>query len=370
MIDRKNSKFKINKNILITAAYLSPGGINTVLSLKKYCRKIIGVDVVDKKPLTGLVENFYLVPLAKKEKLYIFSILKICKKEKIDIVLPLTIEELVVLLKNIKIFNYRGIKIAGENNLRNVLVCNDKWLTNNFLKNNNVEVPASFAVDNLKQYDLAAKRLGYLNHKLIFKPRITHGSRGLRIINQKYDSFDQLINKKPIDSQISTFDELRLIFKKTNHKFNGVLMDYLVGDDYSVYTFCSDGIGLVVMPFKRLSFWPGSAISGQIVNDQIVIDYVKKIILAFGFNGVINCQLIKTAIGPLLYEINTRISATTIAALAAGVNLPLLLLLQTIGKNQQAVKIINQTKIKWGLELLRTQQEHYFYQNKSFNIYD
>ena len=53
-----------------------------------------------------LVENFYLVPLAKKEKLYIFSILKICKKEKIDIVLPLTIEELVVLLKNIKIFNF------------------------------------------------------------------------------------------------------------------------------------------------------------------------------------------------------------------------------------------------------------------------
>lgn len=364
---KTNKQEKLPYNILVTASGLSPVGINTVLSIRNKVRKIIGIDIDTQNTAKYFVDKFYTVPLAKNEE-YFKKILAICKQEKIDALFPLTIEELLVLLKNADRLNQQKIKIIGESNYNNVKICNDKWLTNKYLKDNNQIVPTAFSPKSISELIDDAKKLGYPAKQIVVKPRITHGSRGFRILDSNYDKYNLLIKYKPTDNIFLSLKELTDTFKKAEKFPEIILMDYLKGDDYSVYLFCRKGKTLSAIPMKRTGFIPGMSTGGIIQNNVRVIKYVKNIAEAFNFSGLINIQLIMTQNGPMLYEINTRVSATTIMTIGTGLNYPLLAILQTFGCNQKVNEIISNTKIKWGTELYRIQKEIFKYKNNYFDL--
>lgn len=355
------------KTILITASGLSPVGINTILSIKDFY-KIVCVDAKSQSENAApyFCETYYEVPLANEENDYIKKVLDICKKENVAVVLPLTIEETMVLLSNKNIFTTNGIKIANANTVENLKICSDKWLINDFLREKGILVPNAVPVSNTENIRRNMEKFGYPENRVVIKPRITHGSRGFKIITENKEDLKLITKLKPTDFHFVALDYFCNIIENKN--LNAVLMDYLEGDDYSVYTFCLNGKPLVILPMKRTGLIPGMSTGGILKKDEKIIEYIMKIANAFEFNGIINFQLKNTVSGPLLYEINTRISATTVIGRGTGINFPLLEILLAEGMVEEVKNKIDKTDIKWGLTLHRVQREIYNHKNNYYEI--
>lgn len=342
--------------ILLTASGLSPVGLNTAKSLKNKVERLVGVDIFAESIAKKFCDSYYQVPMAD-DPLYIEKILDICMQENITTILPLTIEETIIIKNNKGRFSDRGIKIANNNSLENILICNDKFLTYKFLENADIPTPVAFNIFNMDQLLNAAVKLGYPDKEFVFKPRVTHGSRGFRIVTDKYDKLDLLLRQKPTDNILITLEELKDTIGKSN--IECVAMEKLDGDDYSVYSFASDGNALVVIPMKRSGLIPGMSTGGEAVNNAEIIKYVKNIISTFKFNGAINIQLKLTKNGPLLYEINSRISATTVIVTVFGFNFPFYEILLAHDMCDVVQEKIGDVKIKWGMKMIRIHQEMY-----------
>lgn len=351
-------------NILITASGLSPVGINTVLSVKKEVNKIVGVDIDENNTAKYFCDKFYKVPLVC-DKHYIDAIQGICKKENINLIFPLTVEESIKLLEHKSIFDRMAINLAVNNNLETVKICNDKWLTNQSLKRCQTKISKAYVPKDIEELISSVKKLGYPKKQVAFKPRRTHGSRGFRIVSEKFDDYDILLNHKPTQNIFISLKQLIAILDKKKDFPKIMVMDYLIGDDYSVYCFCDKGQSLIIIPMKRSGLLPGMSLGGEIIKNEKIISYTKNIIRCLALSGPINIQLKNTRKGPLLYEINTRISATTIMTMGAGLNFPLLTILLSMGYKDRVTAEIKKVKIKWGLELYRVQREIFCY-NKNF----
>jgi carbamoyl-phosphate synthase large subunit len=353
--------------IVITACGLSPVGINTVLSLKEKAERIVGVDISNDNIGTYLYDSFYKVPLAVDNN-YIPTILNICQIEKIDTIIPLTIEETITLIEHKNVFNARGIIIANGNELEEIHICNDKWKTYEFLKKRKVDIPYAYSPRNIDQLISCVKALGYPDKKVAFKPRTTHGSRGFRILSANFDKYDILLSQKPQENIYLTLEDLTDILGTSTFFPDIVVMDYLEGDDYSVYCLCYRGESLITLPMKRSGLIPGMSTGGILIKESKVITYINKILKEFGFTGAINIQLKNTKKGPLLYEINSRISATTVMTSATGINFPYLNCLLCRNDLQTVKSEIASKTIKWGIELYRIHREIYKYKDECFEL--
>lgn len=346
------------KTILITASNLSPVGINTILSLKDYYR-IVCVDAKSSNDSVAyyFCKQYYEVPLAKVGAKYIDRIIEICDREKVDVILPLTIEETLVLLASKDFFVSKGIYIANGNYFDIITTCSDKWLTNKFLRNNGISVPNAVPIFNASDIKNNIGNFGYPEKRVVIKPRITHGSRGFKIITSQESDLSLITDIKPTDFHFVALDYFCDMVK--NKELQMVLMDYLEGDDYSVYAFCINGKPLVVLPMKRSGLVPGMSTGGVLEKNDAIISYVTEISHAFKFNGAVNFQLKHTPLGPLLYEINTRISATTVVTRGTNINFPLCEILLSEGKTDEIGEHISKTTILWGLKLHRVHREIY-----------
>lgn len=346
------------KTILITASNLIPVGIDTALSLKD-SYKIVCVDVKPKKDsvVTYFCKQYYEVPLAKTGTEYLDAIIEICDKEKVNIILPLTIEETLILVANKNFLTNKKICIANKNDLGVIKTCSDKWLTNKLLRDNNIPVPNAVPIFNVSDIKNNIKKFGYPKKRVVIKPRITHGSRGFKIITAQKSDLSLIVNIKPTDFHFVGMNYFCDIVK--GRELQMVLMDYLEGDDYSVYAFCVDGEPLVVIPMKRFGLVPGMSTGGVLEKNDMIVKYVAEISQVFKFNGSINFQLKYTSLGPLLYEINTRISATTVITRGTNINFPLCEVLLSEGKIDKIKEHISKTKVLWGLKLHRIHREIY-----------
>lgn len=355
------------KTILITAGGLSPVGINTVLSLKDYY-KIVCVDI---KPRHNTVapyfcKQYYEVPMASDKISYIKKILDICKREGVETILPLTVEEILVLLSKKSTFKKNGICIANGNTVENIKKFSDKWLTNDALRGEGISIPNAIPIFSAQDIRDNIKKFGYPKNRVVIKPRASHGSRGFKIITADKNDLSLITDLKPTDFHFVTLDYLCDAVK--NKKLNAVLMDYLEGDDYSVYSFCMGKESPLVLPMKRTGLIPGMSTGGILQKEENIVRYVTKIIQTFGFRGAINFQLKNTDLGPLVYEINTRISATTVISRGTGLNFPLYEILLAERKFAEIRKDITKIKIAWGLKLYRIQREIYQQGKKLYEI--
>lgn len=355
------------KTILITASGLSPMGINTVLSLKNHY-KIVCVDIKPRGDTAApyFCKCYYQVPLASHETDFTKKILDICEREKVEIILPLTIEETLVLLSKKNLFEKRGICIANRNTIESVKICSDKWLTIDFLRENGISVPnamPAFSTEDIKDNIV---KFGYPKKSVVIKPRTSHGSRGFKIITTNTDDLSLITELKPTDFHFVTLDFFCEAVKNKN--LNAIMMDYLEGNDFSVYSFCINGESFVVLPMKRTGFTPGMSIEGILEKEEKVIKYVKDISLIFGFNGMVNFQLKNTSSGPMIYEINPRVSATTVIGRGTGLNFPLYEILLADGKIEEVRKRIKRARILWGLKFYRVQREIYQWKDNLYEI--
>lgn len=339
-------------NLLMTGAG-APGAPGIIQCLKKaeWINLLVG-DADENAVGRYLHPNFVLLPKAS-DPAFLPRVFEICLDKKIDLILPLVTRELFPFAAAKKEFAARGIQVLVSDE-EPLGLANNKAACYQFLKSKNIAVPAFEVVHSVGAFESAAKALGFPKQSFCFKPAVSNGSRGFRIVQDHLDEADLLFHQKPYQTFISYENALRVLSQKA---FPDLLVTaYLPGDEYSVDCIAENGKAAIVVPRLRKKMVNGISIQGEFIEDQAIIQYCRDIIQAIGLHGNIGIQLKKNQNDePLLLEINPRVQGTIVAGLGANINLPLLAVQQEIGIPIEPSRI----DIRWGTKFWRYWSEVY-----------
>lgn len=308
-------------NILMTSVggLVAPGMIK---SLRKSFKRIyiVGVDASPDAVGFHFTDKSYTV-LTGNNQGYFQQILRIAKKENIDVIIPLSDEEVLALAKNKYYFERVGIRITCSD-YSVVKIASNKALMLQFLKEKRLPCAKYRIPKNIKELKIAVKELGYPDKKVVFKPQEGRGARGLWFINANLNRQEMILKDR--DRQEITLEWLLEALDNKN-KFPKILvMEYLSGKDFNVDVLASQGKSLFIIPNERILPKAGPVQIGLTKKDKRVQNLVRKVIKEFGFNYYVNVEVAYRGgykSEPFVYEINPRVSAPITINQAAGVNL-------------------------------------------------
>ncbi len=299
--------------------------------------------------------SFWKIPDALDEH-FIKEVMEFCLQNEVDVILPLVTLELFKFAAHKELFRKNGIKIiVSDFDFLNI--ANDKsalliHLQNHGIKTPDFKVVSSSDFTGLKN---AFQDLGYPERPLVFKPSISNGSRGVRIINPKINKLDLLLNQKP-NSLYMTFDEMCNVFSDVNFP-ELLVMEHLPGEEYTIDTLNNNGLTELIIPRLRTRTSGGISVEGKFEKNEEIINYSEEVLSTMRLHGPIGLQVKKAIDGSFkILEINPRIQGTSVAALGVGVNLALMAIHQEIGKKSSCDK----DSIAWGTHFVRYWQEIFF----------
>ena len=206
---------------------------------------------------------------------YLIWLSDYAKQHRISLVIP-TSEAEIWKLSDKRTELTRPFKIL-VNKAHIVATCLDKFQTMKFLQKHGVRIP-NFGLVGVKHP---------IQFPVVVKPRKGRGSIGMKILNS--------------DREL------------TNYNDNYVWQDLLTPstEEYTCAIYKSPKIKMRTLIMKRV-LHGGLTISGEVIEDAQIEHYVHEIAEAFKLDGLINIQLIKTDCGPILFEINPRLSSTLV----------------------------------------------------------
>jgi len=324
-------------NLLFTAAGC-PGGPSIIKSLRQDSSiRIVGTDMKGDVPAKYLTDGFYQVPPGTSEN-YIDEVLRVVEKERIDVILPLADPELGPLAQNMKSFAASGCKVCISDYAAISIAGNCSKLYSLFSGEDFVpefRIPADW-----EDLESKIKELGFPRNRVVIKPFSSHGSIGLRVIDNESNLFDLYMNVKP-DSTLTNKSILMETLKDRVIE-NLILTQYLPGKEYGVDLLIDPRTNEVISGIVRDNGEVElSGISrGELVTDQRLFATAKyvaeKLKLSYAVN--IDFKLDENSKSKML-EINPRLPATCYLATAAGLNLPLLSVYLALGREFETPKI-------------------------------
>lgn len=344
----------------------SVGGLvapNMIKSLKEDSSDefyIVGVDMSEEAVGFHFVDKSYIVPPGDSDE-YSEQLLNIAKEEKIDVILPLSDEELLSLSKNKEKFKKEGILIACSD-YEIVNIASNKATMLQFLEKSGIPVPEYRIPHNINELQTAAEALGYPKEPVVFKPCRARGARGFWILRGDIDKRHAILYSR--DRQEISLEWL-LESLDDNKQFPEILvMEYLPGEDFNVDVLAWHGDALYIIPNQRIVPNAGPVQVGLIKENSEVQNMVRKVVKEFGFDYWVNVEVAYSKepnSHPLVYEINPRISAPIVATKAAGVDLLRLGIKLALGEKIESNLSIMETK------MIRYWNELFIYGKNRFN---
>ena len=255
---------------------------------------LVGVDVDPLAPALQIVHKGYIVPTVGSED-YVSTLETICRREEIDLVLPLIDPDIAVLSVARPILEATGARV-GIVSPTAVAVTADKWRTNQFFQALGLTTPRSWLPEQLRETDIV--------YPLFIKPRSgSAGKDAFRVENQRDLEFFLEYVPVPIVQQCIDGPEIT----------SDVLCDL-------------EGTLLGVVSRRRIEVRTGEVAKGVTVHCQAVIDACARIADGLPAVGPITVQCLMHGDVPHFTEINSRIGGGVPLAIAAGFDVPSLLL--------------------------------------------
>jgi carbamoyl-phosphate synthase large subunit len=308
-------KSKSEIRVLVTAAGGAPGYnvINALKRQKEKKVKIIATDIDFLSVGLYLADKHYLVPKANDPK-FIDEILSICKKENIKVIFPGISHEFPAFSKNKKIFEAQGIKIPISD-WSTVQICADKIRTFRFFKKNKIPTPKTYLAKDLPKKPI---------FPLIIKPSVSSGTKNV--------------------FKIENIEELKFFLPRVKKP---VIQEFIEGQEYTIDAAADFESNLIAaIPRLRLETMDGKSIKGVTVKDDVLVSMIQEIIKKLKIVGPANIQCFKQNNNYLFTEVNCRFAAGGLPlAVAAGVNIPLLLLKICLGEKIDRKKIKPREKL-------------------------
>lgn len=295
--------------------------------------------------------DFSVIPAANDPS-FIDKVLALCRQKNIHAVLPLVTRELIPLAQHTQAFELAGARVLVSP-AASLEIANDKSRLYEFLQWRGIEVPGFRIVENIAQFKEAVKELGYPQKTVCFKPSISNGSRGFRVISADMDEAHLLFNEKPNSTYTSFTDAVRILSLRAFPQL--LVSEYLPGEEYSVDCIARHGEAVLVVPRARKKMINGISVEGEFVKDEGITAYCSRIIGELQLHGNIGIQVKRATSGAcLIVEINPRVQGTIAAALGAGVNLPLLAIQQELNMPRGNIAV------NWGTKFSRYWKEVFY----------
>lgn len=265
----------------------------------------------------SIANKSVITPLIYNEN-YIEFLLNYCLENNIKAVISLFDIDLPVLAKNKVRFAEHGISVIVSD-FEFIQICNDKWLTYIFLKENGFNAPISF----LSVRDaITAIGKNEIDFPLIIKPRWGMGSIGI--------------------FQADNEEELNVLYKKTLNSINKsylkfesqqalensiIIQEKLLGDEYGLDIFNNlKGGFLACVPKIKLAMRAGETDSAEIIENSKLFEIGKKLSQLSKHIGNldVDCFLVENKF--FILEMNCRFGGQYPFSHLAGTNFPKVLI--------------------------------------------
>ncbi len=344
--------------VLMTGAG-APGASGIIKSLRLNTERSIHIVGVDMQPDAygfAFTDTGYTVPAGTNES-YIPRMREIAAAESVDVILPLTTAELQPLTSARESFD-AAVMVSQPEPLK---IANNKGRLYQYLEEHDFKTAPQYRrVSTKDQFVEAVHALGYPDQPVCFKPPVSSGMRGFRILDDTIDRFDRFLSDKP-DNAVTTLDEVLPILTSAETFPDLAVMEYLPGKEYSVDVLAmGEEVGPVI-PRTRERTRAGITFEGVVEHNDELLEAATGICQGLGLEYNINLQFRYNSEGnPRLIEINPRIAGTIVMCVGAGANLPYLAVKYALGED------IPPTSIDWGTRMVRYWEE--LFHTKDGNI--
>lgn len=265
----------------------------------------------------------------KNSKKYIKKIIYLCKKYRINFIIPCSENECFEISKNHKIFNKLKIKISVSK-FEIIKKIIDKHVLFKYLKFNKIDVGEWHILNNLKELKKISKIMGYPKKKLIIKPRKGSGSKGVIILDSKITTFKYLLKDTRRFCGTGSLKAIKKeLIKNKRNILNYFIMPYYKDKTFDVDCLAKEGVMQLCIP--RLRTYE-NALSPtnegcKILNNRKIFNYCKKIIKVLQLNGVCDFDIIlRKNSKPQIIDASCRLSGSSTASLPIGINVPIMLI--------------------------------------------
>jgi carbamoyl-phosphate synthase large subunit len=251
--------------------------------------RVLATDVNPWSPGVHLADAAYAVPLSSSPD-YLPSILEVCRREHVNVIVPTIDDELPVFAAAERQFADEDIRVVVSP-LETTLACDDKVETCARLRAAGVPAARSY---------LPATLPASLAPPLFVKPRVGRGSVGA--------------------FHARTRRELDFFLE---YVADPCIQEYLDGPEFTLDVFCDfDGRPIAVVPRQRLVIRAGVIDRGRTVRDPRLIDLGLACADALRFVGPVNIQCRIHHDVPTVFEINPRFSGGIGLTIRAGADFP------------------------------------------------
>ena len=205
---------------------------------------IIGADITEDAPALFFCDESRIV-CKIREKEYIPQLLSICKKEKVDCLIPTIDTDLLLLAENKRNFEEIGTKVlisAADK----VKLCRDKNYTADYFVSLGLKSP--LPVNSVEKYE-EALRLGTVSFPAFIKPK--DGSSSINAY------------------KVENLENLKLYAEKIE---DYIIQPFISGREYTIDIFCDyEGNPVYITPRERLAVRAGEVLKTQIVQDDVML---------------------------------------------------------------------------------------------------
>lgn len=311
--------------------------------------RIVGINCDDAALLRKGVDAGYIVPRITEPD-YISCVMDICKKEKVDVILPFITAELPLMAQVKEFFDRNGIKVSVAS-LDSINAVNDKVALGD--KYGDL-MPRQRIVKNVFDIYSFAHEINYPHKPMCCKLPNRCGGLGFCIIDEERGRDLTIVNKFGQNKYI-TFEMLLTYYHRLDDDL--ILQEYEEGTDYSMCILADNGKLLHGLGFEASLMSFGSAMFAKIAFNQEAYDIAKRIVEDSGLDGNACFDFILKPDGSVkLLEVNPRLSATLPFIARAGLNLPYLRCRQLLGYDVENVEL----KINYDLKMSKNYECDYF----------
>jgi carbamoyl-phosphate synthase large subunit len=260
---------------------------------------LVGIDVDPLAPGMQVVDKGYIVPPVHASG-YVPTLEAVCRAEEIDLVLPLIDPDIRILAYARPMLAAIGVTV-GAVSVSAADITADKWRTYQFFEALDLSTPQSWLPEQILETDP--------QYPLFIKPR--GGSAGK-------DSF-RVENRRELEFFLGYVP-------------NPIVQKCIEGPEITTDVLCDlDGALLGVVSRQRIEVRSGEVAKGVTVSCQPVIDACIRIARDLPAIGPITVQCLLQDDVPYFTEINARLGGGIPLGIAAGFDVPLLLLSRCAG---------------------------------------
>lgn len=258
--------------------------------------KIVATDMIDTAPALQEADIPLVVPAVSSPG-YVDSILMICEKYSIGLVISLNDTELPLLAKHEELFRNRGVKLLVSSE-EVVDICFDKLKTIEFLKHLKLEYPATFLDIQSAETEIVN---GTVQFPLFVKPR--WGSASIQIYS--VNSLEELRLAFPLAQLQLQKSFLRVSDDEVAESI--LIQQSLPGDEFGLDILNDlDGNVREVFVKQKLGMRAGETEKSRLVNESILHELGEMIGKKLGHIGNLDCDIFFDGENAVVLEMNPR----------------------------------------------------------------